>query len=70
MDEIREKQIELILESIQDCTSKELGYILEEIRHIKPLVGFVLGNEMAFHCVGISVIDDAVHVILDPDETF
>ncbi len=65
-----QNKMEEMLIFLQTCTTQELGRIVLEISHIRPLVGFVLGEELAFDCESISIIDDAIHVILNPKETF
>lgn len=64
------KEVEDFIEFLHQCDTLQLAAIIEEIRHISPLVGFVSGNDEAFCCKCITVIDDDIHIILDSQEVF
>ncbi len=67
---MRHEDIHKIIYFMKSANTYELAQIVEELRHIGVLVAYNPIVNETWHVDFVTIIDDAIHLILDPKELF
>jgi hypothetical protein len=67
---MNDKKMGALIKRLHECDTHQLAQVIEEIRHLRPIVGHSMTEDTHICCEYVAVIDDAIRLIFNPKEIF